>query len=132
LLTLLTIFPTTLEVLAPTPERPAPTPPPKPPARSKIISPQGASDKQVMAYFKQLTGSKLPKKIKVFDKKTGIFKGLRIHHYLHNILHLNNIYIFLFLNLVRGGKTLLCYHLKKLWLHNNPVLMQQSLVLFLP
>jgi hypothetical protein len=39
LLTLLTIFPTTLEVLVPTPERPAPTPPPKPPARSKIISP---------------------------------------------------------------------------------------------
>jgi hypothetical protein len=30
-----------------------------------------------MAYFKQLTGSKLPKKIKVFDKKTGIFKGNR-------------------------------------------------------
>jgi hypothetical protein len=46
LLTLLTIFPTTLEVLVPTPERPAPTPPP-----------------QVMTYFKQLTGSKLPKPI---------------------------------------------------------------------
>jgi hypothetical protein len=30
-----------------------------------------------MAYFKQLTGSKLPKKVKVFDKKTGIFKGNR-------------------------------------------------------
>ncbi|VVM19230.1 hypothetical protein BSPWISOXPB_11248 [uncultured Gammaproteobacteria bacterium] len=38
---------------------------------------KGVSDKQVMAYFKQLTGSKLPKKIKVFDKKTGIFKGNR-------------------------------------------------------
>ncbi|VVH56448.1 hypothetical protein BSPCLSOX_1276, partial [uncultured Gammaproteobacteria bacterium] len=38
---------------------------------------EGASDKQVMTYFKQLTGSKLPKKIKVFDKKTGIFKGNR-------------------------------------------------------
>jgi hypothetical protein len=38
---------------------------------------KGASDKQVMAYFKQLTGGKLPKKIKVFDKKTGIFKGNR-------------------------------------------------------
>ncbi|VVM25139.1 hypothetical protein BSPWISOXPB_3467 [uncultured Gammaproteobacteria bacterium] len=39
---------------------------------------EGASDKQVMTYFKQLTGSKLPKKIKVFDKKTGIFKVIDI------------------------------------------------------